>query len=509
MGIEHKGTQLGAVLYSYFPWKDSFVAAPLAAMLLNVALSMVLSLITRSDDPVLQEKGLRMLNLVANASISIVTLTFSLTVLSVQIAAQSYSPRLLDEFLKDPMSKVVISVNLGAYAFCYTTNYHIEQTEDADVPYVAIHFLTVHMGLVMISFVNFIHFFINGFRIEKILRQAAAGSLRAARALTAETNTLIDEDPPAVGRKAYKVMADDSGYVTQFRLDDLTPMAQKWNAMVRYKHQIGDYVNRGTVLCYVWAVDPDKLRDMGDAILNDIEFDDNDKDRSRDEKVEKRLGIWATRGIVLSKQRNSDFDVVLGLQQLTDIAVRALSPGVNDPQTCIQCMDHLTSLLATLANMDLGVPHARDSDDVIRVSAPRRSFAFILSLLDSIRQYGSSDLSVVRRAMRLFGDLGVIVTRTGQMDRLEAILMQLEQWMNISKETFPARSSELASVQELYDHMLRTVAESDTMRLRISESGDMKDLQDYETTFAGEGDKAETGDSNAVMQFLREVMQSK
>ena len=80
------------------------------SMITNVVLASLLSLITKDDDPVLLDKGLRMISLVSNASISIVTLTFSLTVLSVQIASQNYSPRLLDEFLKDPMSKVVISV---------------------------------------------------------------------------------------------------------------------------------------------------------------------------------------------------------------------------------------------------------------------------------------------------------------------------------------------------------------------------------------------------------------
>ena len=72
-------------------------------MIINALLASLLSEIT-NDDVVLLDKGLRMMGLVSNASISIVTLTFSLTVLSVQIAAQSYSPRLLDEFLKDPVN---------------------------------------------------------------------------------------------------------------------------------------------------------------------------------------------------------------------------------------------------------------------------------------------------------------------------------------------------------------------------------------------------------------------
>ena len=84
-----------AVLWTWFPWKDSFFVYPLLSMVVNVILASVLSLITSRDNPELLEQGKMMIGLVSNASISIVTLTFSLTVLSVQIAAQSYSPRLL------------------------------------------------------------------------------------------------------------------------------------------------------------------------------------------------------------------------------------------------------------------------------------------------------------------------------------------------------------------------------------------------------------------------------
>jgi len=164
--MQQKASTLGAILYRLMPWKDSFVAAPLSAMIVNVVVSSLLAQLTTSDDPALIEKGLRMLGLVSGAAISIVTLTFSLTVLSVQIAAQTYSPRLLDEFLKDPMSKVVISVNLGAYAFCYTLTYFLDDTNPgAEVPYVAIHVLSVHMTIILVAFVNFIHFCASRFLI--------------------------------------------------------------------------------------------------------------------------------------------------------------------------------------------------------------------------------------------------------------------------------------------------------------------------------------------------------
>jgi uncharacterized membrane protein len=90
------------LLWSHLPnfWTHSFVVLPIVYMVFNVGLAIALSQITSRDNPEFLEQGLRMMDLVSIASIAIVTLTFSLTVLSIQIAAQSYSPRLLEDFLK-------------------------------------------------------------------------------------------------------------------------------------------------------------------------------------------------------------------------------------------------------------------------------------------------------------------------------------------------------------------------------------------------------------------------
>jgi uncharacterized membrane protein len=119
------------ILGGSFAWKDSFKVGPFVAIGLNVLLACLLSLITNNDKALL-DQGIRMSNMVSGASIQIVTLTFSLTVVSVQLASQSYSPRLLEEFIRDPVAKGVISVNLGTYAYSYVLNYYL--FDDGDSP---------------------------------------------------------------------------------------------------------------------------------------------------------------------------------------------------------------------------------------------------------------------------------------------------------------------------------------------------------------------------------------
>lgn len=480
------------------PWRDSFVLYPILSMIMNVLLASLLSLET-NNDAVLLEKGIRMMGLVSNASISIVTLTFSLTVLSVQIAAQSYSPRLLDEFLKDPVSKVVISTNLGSYTYCFTINYFLyDEAEDYNVPYIAIHFLTVHIAIILVSFVNFIHFFINGFRIEKILSRAKESALRAAKALDDDIYTKEGIlEAPDVPSKAFKVLADSSGYVTRFRLSNLLNQAIKMDLCIRYNHQIGDYVNRGTVLAYVWDADTDNeeggngsdekdtpppKKPMRVRVIEGIVIDDQGViGKTMDERVEKRLGIFVSTGISIEQKRNSELDISLGVQQLADIAVRALSPGVNDPYTAIQCMDVLTAVLATLARTDMPIFSIKDSDENLRACAPRRTFSYLLSMLDGIRVYGGSDISVCRRALRMLGDLSSILIRSGRVDRIPACLSQLTEWMNVSRKNFLKGSPELKVLEDLHDHILRDI--TDSQNVKVKDVSKVRDLQDFETTF--------------------------
>ena len=179
--------------------------------------------------------------------------------------------------------------------------------------------------------------------------------------------------------------------------------------------------------------------------------------------------------------RSSDLDVTLGIQQLSDIAVRALSQAINDPHTAIQCMDTLSDLLARLGLMELGVPSVRDSDGIIRACAPRRSFAFLLSLLDSIRRYGSSDLNVCRRGIRLYGDLACILTRAKRIDRVIPAVAQLQQWMVVSRESFSVGSPELNNLQELYQYELEAISDAEDKLLDEPEVAS-RDMQFFNTT---------------------------
>ena len=333
------------------------------------------------------------------------------------------------------------------------------------------------MFAVLVVFVGFIHFFINGFRQEQILNHAQDACFVAARnfADADYDKTTTEADLPSVPRSAYKVSADQSGYVARFRLEQNVTLAEKMDVCVRYNRHIGEFVAEGTVLAHVWDANTHGVSEPLSKRVTDNISDSRYKENrnEREDIVEEKLGVFVANGIVISKKRSSEMDVTLAIQQLSDTAIRALSPGINDPQTAIQCMDVLAVVLGRLIDMELGLPSARDKEGKVRLWGPRRTFSYMLSMLDPIRHYGQGDLAIYRRGIRLCGDLGAILTRRGSLDsRILTVFSQMDQWLKVAKQNFTKQSPELISIQALYNRELENIS--------VSEFTNVQEFEDVE-----------------------------
>jgi uncharacterized membrane protein len=134
-------------------------------------------------------------------------------------------------------------------------------------------------------------------------------------------------------------------------------------------------------------------------------------------------------GLHLGTDRTEASDLAFGLRQLADIGVKAMSPGVNDPTTAVQAIEHLSGILGRLAGHPLGVDVANDDDGSPRVIAPRPVFAAHLALaIDQLRVYGRQDPDVLVGLVQLLADLAELVADSAdrqrdvsvQLDRIEA-----------------------------------------------------------------------------------------
>jgi uncharacterized membrane protein len=114
--------------------------------------------------------------------------------------------------------------------------------------------------------------------------------------------------------------------------------------------------------------------------------------------------------ITIGDFRTQGQDIDLLFNQLTEIAVRALSPGINAPVTAIMCIHRLGQALAQLGQHKLPSPYRYDSDSNLRIIASRVAYSDFLKIsFDQIQYYGSSDLKVVRALIEILGDVAQVL----------------------------------------------------------------------------------------------------
>ena len=147
---------------------------------------------------------------------------------------------------------------------------------------------------------------------------------------------------------------------------------------------VGEYVVEGAPLLWMWTPSPNvpspDAATFGDAL-----------------PVAVRLGY----------ERTAEQDAAFGVRQLADIAVKALSPAVNDPYTAIQALEHLGVLLARLVRQPLGTQRLNDAAGTLRVVVPGRDLSYYLDLATGqIRRYGCAEPRVDRALLRVLATTG-------------------------------------------------------------------------------------------------------
>jgi len=156
--------------------------------------------------------------------------------------------------------------------------------------------------------------------------------------------------------------------ITRFDLDELVRLAQNADAVVSVECGVGETLVEDAVLLRVYGAG----RKLPEQAL--------------------------TRAIHLATSRSIEQDPKYSIRLLVDIAIRALSPAVNDPTTAVQALDQIEDLLRRLGRRQLDAGYARDSDGTIRVTFPVPTWRDYLALsFDEIRQYGATSIQVGRR----------------------------------------------------------------------------------------------------------------
>ncbi len=347
-----------------------------------------------------------LLDAISTSLITVTSLTFSLTVVTLQLASSQFSPRLLRTFTSDVFVQATLAVFLSTFTYSLSVLRAV-RGGDGGVPRISVMVAFVLGIASVLALVLFLAHLARQIRVETMLRDVHQDASATLQIATAPHDDARPRPPiPTPPDDAVSLTAPASGFLTSIDEAQLRSAATASDAYLVIDCYPGSSLVEGVPIGKAWSVH---------APLDD-------------EAVE-RLRCAVGRAIRTGYERTAAQDVGYGLRQLSDVANKALSPGINDPTTAIHALGHISALLCQLASRDLSPRLLHDGDDRVRVVLNRPDLADLLDLaITQPRHYGSSDPQVMMRLFRLLEELAYHVDDAtpvrAQRDRLRATVAQ-------------------------------------------------------------------------------------
>ncbi len=348
-----------------------------------------------------------LLSAVASSTLTLAALVFSVTVVVLQLASGQFSPRVLRTFLRDLRNQAALGVFLATFMYALLVLREVrgeDGTVDKFVPGVSVAFSFALVVLSIGFFIQYIHNITGSIRVIEIIDQVSRETADAIERMHARDAVAGNQE---VGPASVALRSETRGVVTSVAVDTLLQVARRCGVSLAVVPRAGEFVATGMPLITVHG---DTSR-LGDDDKRDIR-----------------------RSIRLMKERDLAEDPAFGFRQLVDIAERALSPGVNDPTTASQCLDHLHDLLRRLAERPLPPARVETATGDARVVVPQPTWDDYVALaLDEIRHWGAGSIQIHQRMGSILDDLASTV----RADRL-AVLDERRRMLDARLADLPA-----------------------------------------------------------------------
>ncbi len=316
---------------------------------------------------------------IASSTITVAGVVFSITVVTLTLASSQFGPRLLRNFMNDWGTQTVLGAFVATFLYCLLVLRAIRGTDNLTV----VPFLSVTCGVIFaLVSVGFLIFFIHHISSSIIAENVIA---RVASELRNQIDTLFPEKagrgandneeselPEEFQRHPGRVHSHRSGFIEAIAMERLLELAQERDLIIRLVRRPGDFLAE----CQLLA-----------EVVPAAKLDDGLRDEIRD-------------AIFFGKQRTPTQDIEYSIDQLVEVAVRALSPGVNDPFTAITCIEWLGDALIRVGGRKIPSRWRCDSKGKLRIVTDATDFAGIArSSLSQIRQYGTHSVAVTIRLL--------------------------------------------------------------------------------------------------------------
>jgi uncharacterized membrane protein len=334
-----------------------------------------------------------LLGTVAAAIITVSGIVFALTGLSVQLASSQFSPRVVRGFLRDRSAQVSIGFMVGTFTYSLVVLRAVRSVDGGPdvVPALSTALALLLTVAAVVAIVGFVSRTAHRLQSSQLIRGVADETLRVVASQLPERGQggAGNRAPVPLTEPEWRVRALTTGWIAQISPRQLLELLPP-SVVARVEVQVGQFVHPGRRLCTVW----------GEA--------------GHRETLERRVN----RAFDIETSRTMQQDIGFGIRQIVDVALRALSPGVNDPTTAQECIVHLGAIAYEILRRDLP-PLEAAGEDGRRVILPvHLSHAdFVAAAFDEIRQSAVSLPSVGAALVETLAEVFADLAEDGITDR--------------------------------------------------------------------------------------------
>jgi uncharacterized membrane protein len=380
------------------------------------------------------DAGRQILTAIAAAVITVVGVVFSITILALQLASTQFGPRMLRNFIRDRGTQVTLGIFVATFVYCLLALGSIAPIGHRDfVPHLAI---TVTFGLALVDLlvlIYFIHHVATSIQLTEVVADIAHdldGAIHAQFPDHADDPVL--EEGPSLAELLARleldgadVAAPRSGYLQAVSRARLVKIATSSEAVIQLLYRPGHFVIEGAPLARVWPADaaPRVARDL-------------------------------RRAHVTGSHRTLTQDLIFAIDQLVEIAIRALSPAVNDTFTALTCIDWLGDALCKISTRVVPLGQHRDDFGYLRLIAPVPSYRRIVDgAYSKIRQAGRGMPAVNIRQLDSLARAALYTSDEAQRD---ALRRQADMILRSANESV-AEVDDRNDIHMRYAHVLRAL----------------------------------------------------
>jgi len=388
-------------------------------------------------DPLSPSGARIILSTIAASMITVAGTVFSITIVTLTLASTQFGPRLLRNFMQSNVNQIVLGSFISTFIYCLFLLGSVEPTGIENfVPGLSVNIAVILALFNVALLIYFIHHVATSIQVETVIRninENLISNIEAYFPERSEANEEHDEESiePLAPEDCQQVVADRYGYLQAIDNSSLENIAQEKQVHLRMEIKPGAYINRGMLLASL------------------------DKENTLDDETCDAL----RKAFLLGSERTSEQDVEYSIHQLVEIAVRALSPGVNDPFTALGCIDYLGALICRITDREFPSAHRYGKSQKILVTYKIVTFeGIVAAAFDQIRQHSVDNAAVLIRLLEVFY---TAMKQTGDSDERKVLYKHCRMVHRAGVENIPEEFDK-QDLERRFQRIQELMNESDT-----------------------------------------------